>query len=364
MMKEMVISMKETSTISKVVIIGNGFDLHHGLKTSYQDFTQNGLSTEKKEKLKRFAKELNLDNEALWYDFEEIFRKIIIDKGEKLQEKGGLSKANAIAYRDEIKEINVFFHSLMHDLQNYLKNITNDKNEKKYIVDTNIADVLNEADIILTFNYTSTLVEIYQVESDKIIHVHGKLEGFPIFGHSNFIGYDSPDANYMTYYFSQGLSEIMNSGNVEQIDVKTGNITPPNYQPEPVEPIINVSNHMYGDKNIQRLIMMASDMDAQKKRSNITMSKLEDVYNNPFSPFPKEFGFKNQLQLKFAQRIEINVIGHGLQSDVDFLSKIPIKNKIIRIFNGPNYIDDKLENRATKVFSVGTEEVITVEYSR
>lgn len=61
----------------KLYIIGNGFDLHHGLKTSYDDFREN--QAKKLPDLWKLLKIIygNKINESLWWrDFEEMLGKI------------------------------------------------------------------------------------------------------------------------------------------------------------------------------------------------------------------------------------------------------------------------------------------------
>ena len=69
----------------KLVILGNGFDLHHGYKTSFSHF-RNHLLNSKNEIDKKLildvdtvlkSQKINLKDDILWNDFERIVGKIM-----------------------------------------------------------------------------------------------------------------------------------------------------------------------------------------------------------------------------------------------------------------------------------------------
>ena len=57
--------------INNLYIIGNGFDLHHGFKTSYKDFKQYLEKNNRSELLKLINEHLYFSSEDLWSNFEE-----------------------------------------------------------------------------------------------------------------------------------------------------------------------------------------------------------------------------------------------------------------------------------------------------
>lgn len=69
----------------KLIILGNGFDLHHNYKTSFNDFRthlQNSNKSEDKGLITKIDQLLDLSKEKqktqlLWNDFETIIGKII-----------------------------------------------------------------------------------------------------------------------------------------------------------------------------------------------------------------------------------------------------------------------------------------------
>lgn len=350
--------MSRIEAVSNIAIVGNGLDLHHGLETSYANFIEKGISFETLQKLENYAKELEYDlSKKDWYDFEELYRQIVIFNLNNLEKKGGLNEENNSVLSKQMEHINRFFYNLRHELQKYLKKL--DRENNYYKVDDIVAKKLSEADIILTFNYTKTLEDLYKIPTDKIIHVHGDVEVFPIFGHSNYHNYEDINHNYGFHYLMQKLSKEMHNGNIPTIDMQSGNITKPNNSSKKDIQISHMSNIMFGDKNLQRLIMINKIGEI----GNTNLERLEEIYENPFMEFSKEMGVVNYLNINFESKLEINVIGHGLKSDVDLLNKILSENKTINLFNGPKHITEGFDDIAVSVFGVDKEKIRTIEYS-
>jgi hypothetical protein len=72
----------------KLVILGNGFDLHHGYKTSFSNFRNHLLNSNNKtdeqlisdiDIVLKFNK-VNLEEGVLWNDFERIIGKMVEQK--------------------------------------------------------------------------------------------------------------------------------------------------------------------------------------------------------------------------------------------------------------------------------------------
>lgn len=352
--------------VSKLIIIGNGFDLHHGLLTSYKNFFEEGLKYELKAKYEKYLNELNEKsiifdkNSNSWYSLEEAYRQIILFYREKILNNSGITSKNRENFERKIKEINVFFNKLRQELQQYLLNISDDN--INYKVDSYVLNELSEADKIFSFNYTNTLEKLYKIIPSKIIHVHGKLDTFPIFGHSNFLEFEKSTSNY-NYgcdYIIQNITLLGEKSALYSINAQTLKESPPS----PQKPIFisNKSNIMFGDKGIQRLIMLQNILDFPTSKFNILIGSLNQIYQNPFGNFPKELGIINYLQTDFDDQLKITIIGHGLESDIDLLNKIPSINKTIKIFDGPQYSNSKLVNLAEKVFGVDKKKIEITEY--
>lgn len=202
-----------------VLILGNGFDLAHGLPTRYSDFMQfcNTIldSTQKENYInivqnkydvsqKTIEDITNLLSDNIWYkylksilkrnklrgenwiDFESEIKNIIelIDKHLKSNDNINLIKNDEIIPMEfykaiepnnyKIRFLNV---KLLEDLNNItcaLEIFLNDNVEK--IIVKNFSPLLKqiEADYIINFNYTHTFEKVYSDCKNSVFHIHGE----------------------------------------------------------------------------------------------------------------------------------------------------------------------------------------------
>ena len=164
---------------SRIVIIGNGFDLHHGLESSYWHYKE-WLKIAHPELLQKLERHIDVDGEW-WNDFERNLAAFDIQK---------LIKECPRVYprRDPrfppspSYPANGFFNQLRKEITNSFVEWVNTlsfKNLRGCVE-------LPEATLYISFNYTETLEQVYGVPEDRILYIHGKaLRGDKlIFGHS------------------------------------------------------------------------------------------------------------------------------------------------------------------------------------
>lgn len=156
-------------------VIGNGFDLHHGLKTGYYDFgeylrTNDSDLYELLEKYIAFPSQ----DESLWGQFEENLANLDID---------GIIDDNNVYLPDissedfRARDLHAFPNTMMNlcekltaDLvQGFedfiLKTVYNESVSERLIA-------LNKNAQYLSFNYTNTLERLYNVSRDNILYIH------------------------------------------------------------------------------------------------------------------------------------------------------------------------------------------------
>ena len=166
-------------TYKNLYIIGNGFDLHHGVRCDFEDFMK---------WLKKNDKSLFTDltqvyddaeNNNWWRDFENSLAQLNINyyankkgnlydpeyiKDGSIEEKTGYASQNVIEEFDKIKE------SLRQDFQKWLSDVYKNCPKDKKI------QFPSEGSIFLTFNYTKTLEDIYEIDAKRVYHIHGVID--------------------------------------------------------------------------------------------------------------------------------------------------------------------------------------------
>ena len=170
--------------MKRLFIIGNGFDLYHGLKTRFNDFRD-------------YLKNNDLDSyEFIMSLFEEVcffksFEDYLvytndIDYESKLEEAISSSEDDidrASYWHDIQYNADIYtqqFHDFLKSFDEWVE-ATNLQPNKK------IESFFNDNDKFLTFNYTETLQRIYNIPEKNVLHIHGKLGTKKIFGHNEAI---------------------------------------------------------------------------------------------------------------------------------------------------------------------------------
>lgn len=184
-------------------IIGNGFDLYHGLPTSYYFFAcyflknyeedydklanmygiSKGLYSHISEDLTR-----GIDDKGFWSQFEKSLG--YIDSG---WVEGSLLDDLDLEYPDPAVTLEIDRPNLVRDIKKILHSWilnTVDKDEIYVIVKNRLKDNViqfDENDNFISFNYTHTLEEVYEIED--VFHIHGECcndnEDELIIGHGN-----------------------------------------------------------------------------------------------------------------------------------------------------------------------------------
>ena len=145
-------------------IIGNGFDLSHGLETSYEDFRVY-LEREDKDYYEKIT-DLLPAKYSLWKDLEANLANVNPDNFDFLERIFGNenSPQSAMHFPIDILTKDLYSH-LASWINCVMKSAKSKKIEKKYI--------FNENDIFLDFNYSSTLVDVYKISIYNDFRIHG-----------------------------------------------------------------------------------------------------------------------------------------------------------------------------------------------
>ena len=182
----------------KLYIIGNGFDLHHNLNTSYEDFRDSFVNHN------RYLSSVLLslygtktEQDMWWSSFEEMLSKI--------DYLSLLSSSNGFVL-GPIKSNAFFTNNLPVFFEEWIKSIdVNIAPDKELMIDP-------EAQFF-TFNYTMLLEKVYGLNECQIWHIHGSLLDHNR-GTKLIIGHDSDERRVFSHMVDYE-SEI----SIQRIDI-------------------------------------------------------------------------------------------------------------------------------------------------
>lgn len=260
---------------NNLLIIGNGFDLEHDLKTHYTDFfdTINNNVSSKNEIILNNNKYLIKDNNLLlylleeykqnklqgnnWIDIETELKKIItlieeirtnnfIDninyyKGEnvytiinKIQSKSSHYFKNSLSpFISGTFGVN-FYKYIKEKYDTSIKTLEKDLNEltdmlRDYLLEQDISNLTKTKDIsdidykithVLSFNYTDTFRQLYSdIDDDKIDFIHGSLnKNNLVLGINETLTEDTANKIVDTVYFKKYFQRIYKKTDYKYID--------------------------------------------------------------------------------------------------------------------------------------------------
>lgn len=183
-----------------LIIIGNGFDLNYGLPTSVDDFIDS---------IEKYDIQGLYDNYSMyWHEYEDSLSQIDIDiisesfegpdytSDRESDRDGGIFKMGEIM--DELATIK----------DNALREMVENANEYNFLHNNTVYKKFKKESIILNFNYTSTVEDLFNQHNIRdILHIHGLLNKGErlIFGYAEsnvdvlrqFSQYDIHTGNYL-----------------------------------------------------------------------------------------------------------------------------------------------------------------------
>jgi len=158
---------------SKLYIIGNGFDLHHGIDSRYSDFADY-LEYADQDTF-RVAEEYVVPERDLWSALEERLAEIDIDQIEDYATNYlpsyGADDWKDSGHHDYEYEIEQICDAISKDLRRHFASWV----RQIEIPDERLAAVqsIDPAGLFLSFNYTDTLRSVYGVDKSHVLHIHG-----------------------------------------------------------------------------------------------------------------------------------------------------------------------------------------------
>lgn len=205
-----------------LIIVGNGFDIAHGIKSRYSDFRK-WLGSQKHVNLIRLMDIFFSNQRDVWSDLEvalgEYDEKSILSFC-RPDEEFDLDHSLSSATRIEDSPMAIF-QPMLRDFKEYFKEWVSSieiEGIEKFIP-------LSTQCKYLSFNYTDTLESVYKIPADNIVHIHGSrlLKDEFVIGHNKYRNPSDVWSNESIIFESQAMENIINWMNDFVKDYK-GNI--------------------------------------------------------------------------------------------------------------------------------------------
>ena len=186
---------------NKLYIIGNGFDLHHGLKTSYSDFREK--EAKNSQRLWPLLQDIfgSIVNQDMWWcNFEEMLGEI--------DYKHLTNSYNGMALGPS-KVKNLFKGTIPPLFSKWIRSM------EQEIADTPplLSDVIDPSALYFTFNYTMLLETAYHINSENVWYIHHSIKEETKKGHL-VVGHDSDNSKLFKDYLDPQKNNVINRQDV------------------------------------------------------------------------------------------------------------------------------------------------------
>ena len=158
-------------------VIGNGFDLKHNIPSRYSDFAffVKNNNSELFQKIEKCL--LNLSPDGLWSNFEEALgTPNYVELIKDLEHNSEIKKDNPIGI--DKSELNIAFRDWIILLKCYIRHFMKTK-----------IFAFSKNSCFLTFNYSNTLEEVYDIGKSEICHIHEYVDSKDKDTEETFAGY-------------------------------------------------------------------------------------------------------------------------------------------------------------------------------
>lgn len=301
-------------------IIGNGFDIHHGINSKYRDFhnwlEENDNST--------FAKLSTIYETCAcdwWNNFEQNLSRVSFDYINKISSENALvygsedwtdADYHSAAFEVEF-DMAPLLESIKQSLISWIHSLNKANRGKMRIED-------DGKSFFITFNYTKTLEEVYNIPEKQIWHIHGCIDDEDL-----VIGHEKTSDEI---YSSLKGKEVLPSKGIsdEQFDDWQEYHTD-----DPItQSVIDASSYYIGKikKNVENII-------TQHQMLFETLKNVEKIYILGFSFSPIDLPYMEEI-LKYINKDKViwvvsSYSSHDNRAISDFIIKHSLDNRLWRI---------------------------------
>ena len=172
----------------KLFIIGNGFDLHHGLHSAYNDYKKflQQTAPEMVEAFEELVSDKRPGDMDPWKNVEGAFNldyDYIFDCILSYNNLAEPDRENPEDYEEQLKKAVSDTTSFVSSfVKRFFVDWVHCVSRESCLVQDDIT--VDAEDLFVSFNYTRTLENLYGVDEQKILHIHGSVGGDLQFGTS------------------------------------------------------------------------------------------------------------------------------------------------------------------------------------
>ncbi len=301
----------------KLVIIGNGFDLFHGLPTSFYQFRQFLLESEDDEnrELVRLVDIMlknngpGLNGKMLWNDFESIV-------GQYVNRKKDLRIETHFVEDILLRFSQKFYY--------YLKELPQPTHLHQFI-----AEELMSTELLLSFNYTNTFRRYVEAQPRHIYQIHGTLNdgNLPVIGYYYDKLYPTRQvADYNGRYQGQYFHKpaVAYRQNELDIDQRTKDIG--QRLKGKITKVVCLG-YSFGDSDIHIYNLLNELLVNQGQEPSVPSSKIDKIQKIEFNIYDYDTEESNRMIQKISSSLvkihrrfpQVKVFGRGYDLDEENL---------------------------------------------
>ena len=306
--------------VKSLYILGNGFDIHHGINSKYSDYHE-WLEKNDNGTYEKLCAIYDTCAYKWWNNFEQSLSKVSFDyisitssENTPVYGSDGFSDADnhRAAFQVELDMENLL-NLVKLSLEKWVNGLNRANKGKLRLAD-------KENSFFITFNYTRTLEEVYNIPKAQICHIHGCIsEGDLIVGHNK--------TSEEIYKVLKGKEKLPPKGLTdaeleEWMECFTDDLT--------TQDVIDASSAYAGrmKKNVRGII-------AQHQKLFETFKDVEKIYVLGFSFSPIDVPYIEEI-LKYIDKEKVIwvVSSYSYSDNVaigDFINRNSLDNRLWRI---------------------------------
>ena len=181
-----------SANIKHLYIIGNGFDIHHGVNSSFLNF-RNWLEKAEPNIYSQLCDLYEIstnENKAKewWNDFENMLSEVdfnnyvenvVIENYPDLSKDDFRDRDYHAAEYAASDELGALIYHVKRTFNAWIASLDKAEDSKRI-------HLIRKDSLFITFNYTRTLEELYQIPDNQVLHIHGMVgDDELILGHGN-----------------------------------------------------------------------------------------------------------------------------------------------------------------------------------